>query len=477
MSTERIFAIVAIVTFAVAAVFLAKNIIIKSFHGAAVIGICLVIFALLLFLMKKLKVSQSTQQSVLSVSLVMLVLFISLNSGAYYSDDFPLFLALIALTGLYLEPKCTLAQMAAIDIALVIMYAVHPEKAESFSQYVMCVGIFNVAALINLLLIKRGRAFIEIANLRAAEAERLLESMTKMSAEVQHSYENSTRRIDELRDVDNRLEQNTNNLMQGSKSTRQESYEVAATCSDVQERMHATEQHIESLNREVKNVETALNDSKNNMTEMDRQMHSVNDTVTAAGKVFEMIQNQMHEISDLTGQLGNIAMNTKILAINASVEAARAGQYGAGFAVVANEVQALAVDSNSCSEQVANVVAEMKSRIESTTLQLNESARIIKLSLGTLSGLGKGFDDLITRFDSLYQNIEEQNSNIADMDSLFGTLREKVSDMSTCSEENGVAVESIVDAINAYKSQMGLIMDDTRQIQNLSAMMLSATEE
>ena len=53
--------------------------------------------------------------------LVILVLFISLNSGSYYSDDFPLYLALIALTGMYLEPKCTLVQAVAIDVALVIM--------------------------------------------------------------------------------------------------------------------------------------------------------------------------------------------------------------------------------------------------------------------------------------------------------------------------------------------------------------------
>lgn len=476
MSTERIFTIITLITFAVAAVFLVKNLVNHSYQGAIAIGICLVIFGIMVLVMKKAKASLAVQQSVLSVTLVCLVLFISLNSGAYYSDDFPLFLALVALTGLYLEPKCTLIQTIAIDVALIIMYVVHPEKAESLSQYIMCYAIFNVAAWINFMVVRRGRAFIQMAFVRAAEAERLLESMKTVSTEVQRSYENSTRRMDDLQQVDGRLNRDTHNLERGSQSVREESSEVAQTCSMVQERMHGTEQKIEALNQEVKMVEEALEDSKLHMGEMDHQMQSINETMHSTNQIFNLLQQQMQEITKLTDQLGTIAFNTKILAINASIEAARAGQYGTGFAVVANEVQNLATESDNCSAQVTAVVENIRTQIEATTLRLGDSVQAIQLSLGTLTGLEEGFDGLIVRFQSLYQNIEEQNSNIIHMDRMFDELRQKVSDMSACSEENGVAVESIVDAMAAYKAQMNLLMEDTRQIQELSASMLQAAE-
>ena len=102
ISQEKIYKIMLFMTFGVSAIFLLKNIIAKSVQGAVAIGICLFIFSVLHFVMKKTKVSQLKQQLIISICLVFVVFFISLNSGDYYSADFPIFLAVIALTGLYL---------------------------------------------------------------------------------------------------------------------------------------------------------------------------------------------------------------------------------------------------------------------------------------------------------------------------------------------------------------------------------------
>ena len=160
---ETIFKIMMSITFLVASLFLIKNIAAKAYDGAIVIGVCIFLFTAIVLAMKFFKVSQFKQQLVLSLCLVGVVFLISANSGNYYSDDFPLFLALLGLTGLYLEPVYTIAQSFLIVGALIGLYILHPEKADPMAQYGMCVGLLALAAFINYLVIKRGRAFIDFS--------------------------------------------------------------------------------------------------------------------------------------------------------------------------------------------------------------------------------------------------------------------------------------------------------------------------
>lgn len=178
-----------------------------------------------------------------------------------------------------------------------------------------------------------------------------------------------------------------------------------------------------------------------------------------------------------TEQLNSISASTTMLALNASIEAARAGQAGAGFAVVASKVQELAVDSNKCSAQVVDVVNAMQAQIQKTTQRLSESVEAIDSSREALEGLQGGFDRLTQQFGSLYNNIEEQNSNINQVESIFGQLKEKIADMSAHSEENQVSVESISEAMGVYRENMNQVIDDSRHVHELSASMLKISKE
>lgn len=477
VAQEKIFKIMMIMTFAVAAAFLLKNVIGKAWVGAIAVGVCMLVFSIITLIMSKLNVSQYAKQFALCVELPFLVFFISIFSGNFYSDDFPLFLAVVGLSGMYLEPAYTKVQMVEVPILLALLYVINPGKADPLSQFIMCVVLFVVAAYTFCLTINRGRAFIMVSQEKAAEAEKLLASIKNVGEELQANYEVSSGRIEGMREVNERLEENTTELKNGSYEINEGTREVETTCDEVQQYMQITESHIGALNTEVKQVEVAMAESKENMQIMDAQMQSVKRTVGATKEVFAQLQQQIQEISEATKQLTGIAANTKMLALNASIEAARAGESGAGFAVVASQVQSLALDSNNCSDQVILVVDNMKNQIEVTTEQLEESVEAINNSLESLVGLQSGFDGLISSFDSLYENIEEQNKNVKNVDSIFGSLRAKVGEMSNYSEENQAVVESIVEAMMAYRDHMDKIIDDTKTIHELSSSMLEISND
>ena len=472
VSEQIIFRNMMIAVFSVASIFFLKNLINQAWRGAIVIGICLVVFTIVVLVMKKVNAKQDKQQFAICISVVFVVFCISINSGAYYSDDFPLYLAVIGISGLYLVPKYTLAQMVLIDILLIISYIMHPEKADPLSQFGMCVVVFTIAAFTFYMVIKRGRAYIQIAHDRAEEAETLLAELKKAGEELQMNCDNSANRMVKLEETNQWLEACADDMRQGSESITQGTVEVVQTFEIVQEKMQTTETQIDFLNVEVKKVEDSLAENKKNMKEMTEKMQTLQNTVKNTSEVFSSLQEEIQEISEVTKQLTEIASNTNMLALNASIEAARAGQMGAGFAVVASEVQNLAEDSNSCSTHVVSIVNAMQKRIEETTVQLSDSTEAIHNSIEALQGFAQDFDNLTGHFGSLYHNIEEQNTNVHEMDAIFEDLKHKISEMTASSESNQNSITSIADTINVYKENMDNVINDNKLIQQVSASML-----
>ena len=472
ISDDIVFRNMLLSVFAIASIFFIKNLISRAWSGALTIGICIIIFSLAIFIMKKRNTRPEKQQLMLSLSIAFLVFFISLNSGDYYSDDFPLYLAVIALSGLYLVPKYTLIQAAMIDVLLLISYYIHPEKADPFPQYAMCMFILTTCSFFLYMVIKRGRAYIELGELRAREAERLLMELKSTGYKLQESCDNFVDRISNLEEANLNLETCLSNLTEGSRSITKGSEEVSDSFDNISQTMGITQGHISSLNQEVKNVESSFDTSRQSIKSMASEILALKNTLESTDQVFSTLNSEINDITGFTKQLNKIASNTTTLALNASIEAARAGQMGAGFAVVANKVQVLAEDSNQCAFKIASVVAAMETLIHESMERLKESHIAIDGSVESLANFEDNFKLLTKSFETLYYDIEEQNEHIRTVDDNLNVLKGKISDMAASSMENQDFVSSITSSIDVYKDSINKIIDDNTQINQLSVSLL-----
>lgn len=454
ISYDRIFKIMRGVTVGAASAFLVLNLVKKNIPAVIVIGLCLVLFISSSLVLKKRNVAESNRQFALSVSLCFLVFIISLFSGASYSDDFSLFLAVIGMTGLYLDPKFTKVQIVVIDILLVIMYFVHPEKAGETSQFILCYVVFTLAAILFYQTIKRGRAFIEIGEERAEQAEELLTSMRQMGVDLEKDFASSSVQI----------EGSTMGLERGSASIANGAKEMSDSCNEVHDKILVTEQQIDELNKEVKDFEQALHENQANMAMMNQQLQSVSGTIYEANAVFQEMKQQMTEIARVADELGTISFKVTLLSLNASIEAAHAGEAGAGFDVVASEMRELSSSSDMFSKQVSDVVGEMLERVATTAKQFEDSKEAIVQSESTMQELQESFEKLTQQFGTLYGNIEEQNHNVNQVDAIFGDLKGRVSEMHQYSVENQNAVQGIIEAMDIYKGNINRVIDNTKTV-------------
>ncbi|MBQ7775398.1 MAG: hypothetical protein IJ379_05700 [Lachnospiraceae bacterium] len=460
-----------ILVFAVAAVFFAKNVISMNVAAMVVIGICLVVFGVAVLTLKKAR--EGVKYATVSVMILILIFAISLFSGASYSDDFLLYMAAMGLCGMFLRPRITMVQLVAADVLLIVQALIHPEKAGAVSQYIMCIAIFTLAAVLMYQVIKRGRAYIAMSDDRTKEAESLVESLTTIGEEIHNNFKKSTETYEGLNIINEQLKETSEGLKAGSEGILAGTDEVVEVCDDMHEKILTTGNHINALNADVNHFETALSENHNHMEDMNRQMAYVQKSMQETGEVFRKLEQQMQQIVEVTEKLNKIASNTNMLALNASIEAARAGKLGEGFAVVAAKVQDLAVDSNRCSAEVAEVVNAMQDQIKNTTKEMAESEDAIQGSLEALSQLSEGCMQLTYGFASLYNNIAAQNDNVGAIDAKFDQLKEKIYEMSHYSQENQDAVVSITEAIAAYKDNMQKVINDSSHMSEISEEMLS----
>lgn len=454
MTVEKIYKIMQWLPVVVASIFFLINTIKGNTPAMLVIGLCLAVFIGLTVFSQKKNMDLYKRELILVIALPTLVFLISLFSGASYSDDFPLFLAVIAMTGMFLEPKFTRIQFILVDVYLVIMYLVHPEKSGGLSQYILCAACFTLAAFLYYQVILRGRAFIEINEEHAKESEELLNSVRKMGAELQSDFEASSEKID----------LGTENLQKGSALIAEGAGAVSESCNVVHGKIRETGEQIIQLNEEVRQFEEGLNENKSNVSAMNEQVTSVGELITESGEIFHAMEEQMNEIVGIAKKINDISFKLTILSLNAAVESAQAGEYGAGFEVIASEMRELSETSGGFADQVADVVKDLKQRVEMTSEKFAGSEEALDRSKQTMTELVQSFDKLSNQFESLYSNMEYQNQNINQIDYIFGDLNQRVSDMHSSSLKNQEAVGGIVAAMDDYRENIDKVVKNTQSI-------------
>lgn len=226
----------------------------------------------------------------------------------------------------------------------------------------------------------------------------------------------------------------------------------AVTLNDNSDKMNRAGQNVsESMTL----VLTSSHTASDIIAQLIEQVNETNKAIASINKAVELI-------SDITSQ-------TNLLSLNASIEAARAGQAGRGFAVVASEIKQLADQSSQGADSIKNIadnILEKSNRSVMLTSRMKELAEQEQTDIGNAKESFDILNRIIEENAAIAQTVMDKTKNL---EALKLDIINSVSELSAISEENAASNEEVTARVTEIAESVNRISEDTQTVRKVSS--------
>ena len=226
----------------------------------------------------------------------------------------------------------------------------------------------------------------------------------------------------------------------------------------------------DSAEKTLENVESSAVSAKNGYTSVKSaigQMENIDAKINEAAETVLKLGTQSKQIGEIVSTISDIAGQTNLLALNAAIEAARAGEQGRGFAVVADEVRKLAEQSQVAAKHIADLIREIQTQTTKAVEFMETGTQEVKLGSQLVGDAGKTFSEIVTKVDKVTLDVklvvaeikkivQERDSMVKLIDNLevIGTkTSDQSQNVSATVEEQAATLEQLA-AVSRSLSEM-----------------------
>lgn len=260
--------------------------------------------------------------------------------------------------------------------------------------------------------------------------------------------------------------------------------EMLSTVACSSEEVASSTQDIASFVQESNvTVDKSIEEANSNLDMIISTFQKIGSNIDQTSKIKETIESVAQEaakINSLVNLIKGVSDQTKILSLNASIEAARAGEHGNGFAVVANEVKALAENTRKQVDIINNIIHNLDEKIAQATGEIDaivnsfdQCSSFIHNATGGIKGIADAMGEVSKNFTSISASVEEQTAATQEISSNIQVISQKSTNLQTETNRTGKAFFDISQKVDEIRINA---LSNSGQVDDKTMLELSITD-
>lgn len=258
--------------------------------------------------------------------------------------------------------------------------------------------------------------------------------------------------------------------------------EIATGANNLAENSQETVGEVEKLSKKLDDIVVVVSNMNNvshdTQNLSDQGIETVNmliskndETMEVSIKVADIVSDMgrsVKEISSISDAINEITEQTNLLSLNASIEAARAGQAGKGFAVVADEIRKLAEQSKNSTEQIKKIIENVQEKATNAVEAMKSNKEIGLEQNSAVLKTEQIFKDILDSIVILTKKVEEVKNSVDDIHGQNQIFVDQIENTSAISEETASSTEEVTASTEEVTATMDKFTGNTAELKELA---------